>query len=348
MTLKSATEKLVRVGIVGISGYSGYTALKILLKHPHVRVTYVSANNTQGPVGDIWPRLKGETDLTCTKFDPKTAADLCDVIFLAVPHTVSMDITPQLLKAGKQVIDFSGDYRLSSPEEFKKWYGAGHKDTANLGKAVYGLPEILREKIKKAALVSNPGCYPTAAILALAPMTMTKGEEVGAIIIDAKSGVSGAGKKVSAGFIYCEVNENFKAYKVMNHQHTPEINQYLSRVSDRKISVTFVPHLLPVNHGILETIYVTLNRKSSEEKIQALYQRFYKTEPFVRVLGPGQQPELKNVVGTNYCDIGLALSDDGKLLVITSAIDNLYKGAAGQAVQNMNIMCGINEQIGLI
>jgi N-acetyl-gamma-glutamyl-phosphate reductase len=339
---------MVRIGIVGISGYSGSKTLEILLKHPQVRVMYVSANNTSGKVSEICPRLNGLTNLECHKFNNDKAAELCDLVFLAVPHTVSMEITPGLLKAGKKVIDFSGDYRLDSSAAYKKWYGAEHKDSSNLAKAVYGLPELFREDVKKANLVSNPGCYPTAAILGLAPLTMTHGQHVAAIIIDAKSGVSGAGKKVTAGFIYTEVNENFKAYKVLNHQHTPEINRFLGKASDQNISVTFVPHLLPVNHGILETIYVTLNEPTTTEKAHSLYKKFYKTEPFVRVLDIGQQPELKNVVGTNFCDIGLAVSEDGKLLVITSVIDNLIKGAAGQAVQNMNVMCKFEETQGLL
>ena len=339
---------MIKAGIVGISGYSGAKTLEILLKHPEVRVTYVSANNTTGKVSDICPRLNGQTSLECQKFDLKKAEALCDVVFLAVPHTISMEITPGLLKAKKRVIDFSGDYRLSSSEDYKKWYGFEHNDSKNLTKSVYGLPEVFRQKIKTADLISNPGCYPTAAILGLAPLAMTHSNAVGPIIIDAKSGVSGAGKKVTAGFIFTEVNENFKAYKVLNHQHTPEINRFLSKASDHEFAVTFVPHLLPVNHGILETIYVTLKEPMSIEKIHSLYKKFYKTEPFVRVLDAGLQPELKNVVGTNFCDIGLVVSEDQKLLVITSAIDNLIKGAAGQAVQNMNIMCGFEETQGLI
>lgn len=339
---------MIKAGIVGISGYSGSKTLEILLKHPEVRVTYVSANNTTGKVSDINPRLNGLTNLECQKYDLNKAAELCDVIFLAVPHTVSMEITPDLLKAQKRVIDFSGDYRLASSADFKKWYGAEHKDIKNLSKAVYGLPEIYRAKIKTADLVSNPGCYPTAALLGLAPLTMAHSDSVGSIIIDAKSGVSGAGKKITAGFIFAEVNENFKAYKVLNHQHTPEINRYLSNASGRDFAVTFVPHLLPVNHGILETMYVTLNEEMPDEKIHTLYKKFYKTEKFVRVLELGQQPELKNVVGTNFCDIGLTVSEGQELLVITSAIDNLIKGAAGQAVQNMNVMCDFKETEGLI
>lgn len=338
---------MIKVGIVGVSGYSGYTALDLLLKHPEVRVTYASANNTQGVLSEIWPQLKGRTKLTCEKFNVHKAIKACELVFLAVPHTVSMQVTPQLLKAGLKVIDLSGDYRLNSAVEYKKWYNQKHLDGTNLRKAVYGLPELYRADIAKASLVANPGCYPTAAILSLAPLLATHPEIVESIIIDAKSGVSGAGRKASVALSHAEVSGNFRAYKVLNHQHAPEINLYLSKLSGSANAVNFVPHLLPVNHGILETIYVTLNSKIQLKKWYTIYKKFYKTEPFVRLEPLGHQVELKNVVGTNYCDISLALSADKKLLVITGAIDNLYKGAAGQAIQNMNIMCDFDESEGL-
>jgi N-acetyl-gamma-glutamyl-phosphate reductase len=343
-----ALFKMIKVGIVGISGYSGYKAISILLKHPDVRVTYISANNTQGRLDVIWPQFKGQSDLFCETYDPAKAMAMCDVIFLALPHTVSMKITPDLLRAGKRVIDLSGDYRLRPARKYQEWYGAVHSDPRNLSKAVYGLPEIFRAKLSKAGLVTNPGCYPTAAILGLAPLVSIHSENLISIIIDAKSGVTGAGKKASVDLIFGEVNENFKAYKVFKHQHTPEIEQYLSHLAEREVSVAFVPHLLPVNCGILETIYVHFKKRISPEKAHALYHKFYKTEPFVRVYPLGEQPELKNVIGTNFCDMGLAVSPEGRLLVITSVIDNLIKGAAGQAVQNMNIMCGFDERAGLL
>ncbi len=338
---------MIKVGIVGVSGYSGYTALDLLLKHPEVRVTYASANNTQGELSEIWPQLKGRTRLTCEKFNVDKAVETCELIFLAVPHTVSMQITPLLLDAGLKVIDLSGDYRLKSSVEYKKWYNQKHTDGANLRKAVYGMPELYRADIAKASLVANPGCYPTAAILSLAPLMATHPDIIESIIIDAKSGVSGAGRKASVALSHAEVSGNFKAYKVLNHQHAPEINLYLSKLSGQQNTVNFVPHLLPVNHGILETIYVSLNSKIQLKKWHTIYRKFYKTEPFVRLEDLGKQVELKNVVGTNYCDISLALSADKKLLVITGVIDNLYKGAAGQAIQNMNIMCGFDEGEGL-
>lgn len=337
---------MINVGIVGISGYSGLTTLEILLKHPRVRVTYVSANNTKGKISDIWPRLKGVSDLYCDTFNLEDAKP-CHCLFLAVPHTVSMEITPTLLKAKKKVIDLSADYRLQDPDLYLKWYEKKHADHTNLSKAVYGLPELFREKIRKADLVSNPGCYPTAAILGLAPLVAIHGKAIKSIIVDAKSGVSGAGKKVNAQLMFCQVDENFKAYKVLQHQHTPEIVQYLSRLADRTLPVIFVPHLLPVERGILATIYVQIKPGLSSKEVQAVYRKFYKNEKFIRILDQGQQPELKNVNFTNFCDMGLAVSEDGTTVVITSAIDNLIKGAAGQAVQNMNIMCQFNEDEGL-
>src|SRR3989338_527634 len=325
---------MTKIGIIGISGYSGGMALELLLKHPHVRVTYVSANNTEGKIDDIWPHLAGKTDLVCRKFEPQEAISKCDLVFLAVPHTVSMNLTPEFLRKRIAVIDLSGDYRLRSPSQYKHWYGAAHTDSKNLSKAVYGLPELYREDIKKTRLVANPGCYPTAALLALAPLVSTQGESIESVIIDAKSGVSGAGRKASVALNYCEVNENFKAYKVLNHQHAPEIDLYLSKITSNPVSVNFVPHLLPVNRGILETIYVRSRQKVRLNDVHKMYARFYKTEPFVDILPDEVQPELKNVVGTNKCKISLAQSGNGRLLVITTVIDNLVKGAAGQAIQN--------------
>lgn len=339
---------MLRVGIVGVSGYSGKAVLDILLRHPNVRVTYTGANNTQGAVGDIWPSLRGRTDLVCEKFDVKKASALSDVVILALPHTESMNHVGPLLKAGKKVVDLSADYRLDRANVYKTWYGHEHKEPKLLSKAVYGLPELFREKIKKAPLIANPGCYPTAAILGLAPIVATGMDEIESITIDAKSGVSGAGRKVIPGLMFPEVNENFKAYKVLEHQHTPEIDQYLTRIASQSVNVAFVAHLLPNNHGILETIYVRLKSPMSLKDVHGLYKKFYKTEFFVRVLPEGMQPETKNVVGTNFCDIGFAVSPDKKLVVITSAIDNLIKGAAGQAVQNMNIMCQFKETEGLL
>lgn len=339
---------MIRTGIVGISGYSGLAVLEILLKHPHSRLTYASAHTTSGALDEIWPQLSGRTNLACEKFNIQKAIKLCDVIFLAVPHTSSLEITPKLIAAGKRVIDLSGDYRLKKSGDYESWYAHKHTDTKNLKIAVYGLPELYREKIKKAQLLSNPGCYPTAALLGILPIAISMTESITSIIIDAKSGVSGAGKKVVSPLMFCEVNENFKAYKVFNHQHSPEISNYLANAAGKKLDVTFIPHLLPINTGILETIYIKTSKKTSLEKVHSLYSKFYKNEPFVRVRKPGVQPGIKDVVNTNFCDIGIAVNQAGNLVVITSIIDNLIKGAAGQAVQNMNIMNAFEETAGLL
>ncbi|MBF0484941.1 MAG: N-acetyl-gamma-glutamyl-phosphate reductase [Candidatus Omnitrophica bacterium] len=339
---------MIRAGIVGISGFSGKVLLDILLKHTGVRVTYVAAHTTTGRVDHIWPEFKNRTDLVCEKYTLAGAVKNCDVIFLALPHTESMNTVDGLLAAGKKVIDLSADYRLKKVSLYKKWYHVDHKDSQNLSKAVYGLPELFREKVRKARLVANPGCYPTAAILGLAPMVSIYPGNIDSLTIDAKSGVSGAGRKVAEGLMHSFVNENFKAYRVLNHQHTPEIDQYLSHLAKRNMNVTFVPHLLPIDSGILETIYIRLKTKIFDKKLFEFYRKFYKTETFVRVLDLGSQPEIRNIVKTNFCDIGLAVSEDGRMVVVTSAIDNLVKGASGQAVQNMNVMFGFKETEGLL
>jgi len=337
---------VINVGIVGISGYTGKMLFKILLTHPQARITYIAAGTTKGKVEDIHPEFAGQTQLVCDEFNLAKAASLCDLVFVAVPHTKSLEITPSLLKAKKRIVDLSADYRIKKSSVYEQWYGVAHSDAASLAKAVYGLPELYREDIKKADLIANPGCYPTAAILALAPLVSSDHKNITSITIDAKSGISGAGRKATLGLHFCEVNENFKAYKVLEHQHTPEINQCLSLLAGNVVDINFVAHLLPLNQGIYETIYVQLKKESSLSRIHQMYKKFYKTESFVRVLQLGQQPEIKNVVGTNFCDIGLAAK--GHLLVVTSAIDNLIKGASGQAIQNMNIMYGFNENTGLI
>lgn len=338
---------MIKAAIVGISGYSGGACLELLLKHPEVRVTYVSANNSIGPIGDLWPSLSHIKSLHSEKYNAKKAIKKSDVMFLAVPHGVSMSMVPELLKANRTVIDLSGDYRLNKLSSYTKWYGKKHSDKTNFKKAIYGLPELYREDIKKSKFIANPGCYPTAAILGLAPITSSFTNKINSIIIDAKSGVSGAGRKAALSLNYCETNESIKAYKVLKHQHAPEINLYLSKISGEDIDVDFVPHLIPMERGILETIYVKFNKEISLKQIHQIYKRFYKLEKFVRLLDLGKQPETKNVSKTNYCDIGLSINKNNSLLVITSAIDNLYKGAASQAVQNMNIIYGFNEGLGI-
>ena len=249
----------IRAGIIGVSGYTGKEVFSILLGHPSVSITYVAANNTVGAMSGIYPEFLNRTTLVCAKFELQQAAKKCDVVFLALPHTESMHVAGKLLKAGVKVIDLSADYRLKSAAVYKQWYGLKHIDPKNISKAIYGLPELFKVKIKTASFIANPGCYPTAAILGLAPLVATH-KDIGTIIIDAKSGVSGAGRKASLFLLQAEVGENFKAYKVLSHQHSPEINQYLSQLSSMAIDAHFVAHLLPITRGILNTVYIKLKK----------------------------------------------------------------------------------------
>ncbi|MDO8662264.1 MAG: N-acetyl-gamma-glutamyl-phosphate reductase [Candidatus Omnitrophota bacterium] len=340
---------MLNVGIVGVSGYAGEELIRILLNHPGVKISGLFSSSACGmPIAKIFPELAKDLGLVCLKPDIKNIVDNCDLVFLALPHTASMELVPQLVKAGKRVIDLSADYRLKDFRVYEQFYQHKHKDKLNLKAAVYGLPELYRSEIKQAKVVANPGCYPTAAILALAPLAALGSVDVSSIIIDAKSGVSGAGRKATEEFFSSQDKEDFKAYKVGVHQHTPEISQILSSLAGKKAKLTFVPHLLPVKRGILETIYL---RKAAKTKHQApslinLYKKFYKQEPFVRIKAEGEFPRLADVVGTNFCDIGIWNSVDN--IIIISAIDNLVKGASGQAVQNMNIMYKFPETIGLL
>ncbi|MFH0940686.1 MAG: N-acetyl-gamma-glutamyl-phosphate reductase [Candidatus Omnitrophota bacterium] len=339
---------MLKVGIIGARGYTGEELIRLLLKHPDVRLTYLAATLDKAmPIDEVFPSLKGLTNLKCENFSYSRASEKCDLLFLALPHTVSMEVVPKLAKMGKKIIDLSADYRLKNYGVYKQWYHKAHKDKKNLKKFVYGLPELYREKIKKSDFVANPGCYPTASILGIVPALVSGLADADGIIIDAKSGVSGAGKKTTLDFSFCELNGNFKGYKFNVHQHSPEINQELSKVSLSKVNVVFCPHLLPVKCGIYATIYIRLKSHVSTDKIADIYKKFYKLETFIRVRALGSLPELKDVVGTNYCDIGLVCDEARKLLIVTSVIDNLIKGASGQAVQNMNIMCGFNERTAL-
>lgn len=340
---------MLRVGVIGATGYTGEELIKILLRHPHVKITYLSAKiDKPQDISKVFPYLAGKINLVCDNLNIDKAIASADLLFLALPHTVSMKVAPKFLKASKKVIDLSADYRLKDVSVYKKWYNLAHKDKNNLSKAVYGLPEFYRERIKKAALVANPGCYPTAAILALSPILVSELACTDSIVIDAKSGLTGAGRKASLDFFFSEVNENIRAYKVNSHQHMPEIEQELSKFSKAKLKVVFVPQIIPINRGILETIYVRLNKDTSTASIINLYRKFYKNEPFIRLKDEGVFPSVKDVLETNFCDMGIKFVGQNKLLIIVSCIDNLVKGAAGQAVQNMNIMYGFDETTSLL
>ncbi|MCX5666060.1 MAG: N-acetyl-gamma-glutamyl-phosphate reductase [Candidatus Omnitrophica bacterium] len=337
---------MIKVGVVGATGYAGEEVIKILINHKGVEITELSAViDKEEPISSIFPVFKGRLDLICHKPDAQKMAKNIDLVFLALPHKVSMEIAPVFLKAGKLVVDLSADYRLD-PGVYKVWYGVEHKDTANLPQAVYGLPELYHDEIKKAKLIANPGCYPTSAILGVAPAAREGIIDKNSIIIDSKSGVTGAGRKPDLALSFGEVNENLKAYKVNEHQHKPEINRILSLVAGSAIDVVFTPHLIPMNRGILSTIYMKLNKKIDTKAAVDLYKKFYKGKPFVKVYDEGKLPQIKDVVFTNFCDIGVKVTGD--TLIVIACIDNLKKGAAGQAVQNMNIMAGFDETEGLM
>lgn len=337
---------MLKVGVVGATGYAGEEVIKILVNHKGVKITELSAIiDKEEPLSSLLPFFKGKLDVMCRKPDPAAMAKNVDLVFLGLPHKVSMDIAPAFLKAGKSVIDLSADYRLD-PKIYEKWYGVAHKDTANLASAVYGLPELYKDQIRKAKLLANPGCYPTSIILGIAPALSSKVIDAGYMVADSKSGATGAGRKADIGLIFCEVNENLKAYKINEHQHKPEINAILTRVAGKDIDIVFTPHLIPMNRGILSTIYMRLNKPMDTKTAVAMYKEFYDGKPFVRVSDEGKLPQIRDIVGTNYCDIGVKVT--GLNLIVVSCIDNLKKGAAGQAVQNMNIMCGFDETEALV
>ncbi len=338
---------MLKIGIYGASGYTGQELLKILIRHTEADVVALTSRKFKGiPISDIYPVFKDLTNKKYIDASPKDVASLCDVVFLAVPHGEAMEVAPLFLKEGKKVIDLSADYRLRDVEIYEKWYKK-HTSPELILRAVYGLPELYRKDIIGANLIANPGCYPTGAILGLAPVLKEKCIDISSIIIDSKSGMSGAGRELSIGSLFCEVNEGFKAYKICAHRHIPEIDQELGLLAGTDITVSFVPHLIPANRGILSTIYATLQKDVSASDLVDLYKKFYKDEIFVRIYAEGTYPNISSVRGSNYCDIGLALDGRTGRVVIIAAIDNLIKGAAGQAVQNMNLMCGFPEEMGL-
>jgi len=335
----------LKVAVLGATGFTGEKLVELLLSHPQVDLTYISSR-TEEPVlySKLFPRFFKRTDLKCEPHNIKKAAELSDIIFLSLPHTVSMTYAFEFLKLGKKVIDLSADYRLSDSALYKKFYKLEHSDKTNLKRAVYGLPELFRSKIQKADLIANPGCYPTSMILALYPLikeSFIKAE----VIVDSKSSITGAGRKAVLDYHYSNISDNLWAYKAFNHQHTPEVVEILKTKTKKSVNLRFVPHVVPIGSGIYSTSYVSFFKKQTISEVKGLFQRYYKDEPFIRV--SPELVKLKNVVGTNFCDIGFSLDETGKFGVIVSCIDNLLKGAAGAAVQNMNILLGIDERTGL-
>jgi N-acetyl-gamma-glutamyl-phosphate reductase len=338
---------VIRVGIYGGSGYTGQELLRLLIGHPGAKVVAATSRRFAGvPVAEVYPVFSGRSDLAYTDASPDEMAALADLVFLALPHGVSMEVAPLFLQAGRKVIDLSADFRIRDAASYEAWYGR-HTTAGTIREAVYGLPELYRDRIRTSRLVANPGCYPTSIILGLAPVLKSHWVDSDSVIADSKSGVSGAGRDPQIASLYCEVDGGFKAYKVGRHRHTPEIEQELSLLAEKEMKISFTPHLLPVKRGILSTIYATLERDVTGEDATALYREFYRDEPFVRICRVGQFPNLSSVVGSNYCDIGVTVDSRTRRIIVVSVIDNLIKGASGQAIQNMNLMCGLREATGL-
>jgi len=352
--------KKIKASVIGSTGYAGKELTKILTRHPEVELMQLVSSSYAGKnISEVFPDFINILDKELIQLDAELIMRESDLVFTALPHTVSMDIVPELLKKKEiKVIDLSADYRLNDMSIYKEWYKKEHNDASKklITQSVYGLPELYFNEIKNASLVANPGCYPTSVILGIAPLLQNHIVEPEGIIIDAKSGVSGAGRKLSLGLHFAECNESFKAYKVLKHNHIPEIEQELSAIYSAEnnqnqqveIKVSFTPHLIPLNRGILSTCYLNLRHIKNEMEIMGIYQKFYRKAPFVRIFTPPNLPETRFVTDTNYCDIGIAIDKRVGKIKVVSVIDNLIKGAAGQAVQNMNIMFGLTETCGLI
>lgn len=336
---------MIKVGIVGGTGYTGVELLRLLALHPEVQLAVITSRNEAGtPVADLFPNLRGYVDLCFTEPDTNVL-NACDLVFFATPNGIAMGMAPELLSQGVRIIDLAADFRLRDPDVWHRWYGIQHACPDLLGEAVYGLPEVNRSAIAAARLVANPGCYPTAVQLGLLPLVEAGCINMGALIADCKSGASGAGRGASVGTLLSEASDSLKAYAVPGHRHLPEIRQGLEQVAGIPIGLTFVPHLTPMIRGIHATLYARLTESGVDA--QAIFEKRYSAEAFVDVLPPGSHPETRSVKGANDCRIAVHLAPDGHTLVVLSVIDNLVKGAAGQAVQNMNIMFGLEERTGL-
>lgn len=340
-------QQKIKVGVVGGTGYTGVELLRLLVRHPCVELTAVTSRSEAGqPVSALYPNLRGylELEFTAPDFD---SLSQCDLVFFATPNGVAMQQVPQLLEAGVKVVDLAADFRLRDPAVWEQWYGLPHACTEVLASAIYGLPEVNREAIQSAQLVANPGCYPTAVQLGFLPLLRAGIIDPQQLVADCKSGVSGAGREAKVGSLLCEASESFKAYGVSGHRHHPEIVQGLAAAAGSAPVLTFVPHLTPMIRGIHATLYGRLTRQHDIAELVTLYQEAYADEPFVDVMEAGAHPETRSVRGANVCRIALHQPPQSDMVVVLSVIDNLVKGAAGQAVQNMNIMCGLAEDAGL-
>ncbi|SFF51541.1 N-acetyl-gamma-glutamyl-phosphate reductase [Fontimonas thermophila] len=338
---------VIKVGIVGGTGYTGAELLRILVRHPHAQVVMLTSRQEAGRRADqLFPQLRGHCALA---FEPPDVTRLCacDAVFFATPHGTAMQMAPALVDAGVRVIDLSADFRFADPAVFKRWYGLDHACPQLLAEAVYGLPEVNRARIRTARVVGNPGCYPTAVQLGYLPLLEAGLVDCDTLIADCKSGVSGAGREAKLGSMFSEVADSLKAYGVGGHRHWPEIVQGLTRMAGSAIGLSFVPHLVPMVRGIHATLYARLHRPGAAD-LQALFERRYASEPFVDVLASGDHPETRGVRGSNVCRIAVHVAPDGRTVIVLSVIDNLVKGASGQAVQNFNLMFGLDETLGLV
>jgi N-acetyl-gamma-glutamyl-phosphate reductase, common form len=339
-------QKNVKAGVIGATGYAGAELCRLLLNHPNVTLSAISSVSFEGKaISDVYPAYKAVSDMICESQDE--VVQKSDVIFAALPHGLSQKLAAECDEKGKIFIDLGADFRLKNEDKYKEWYNGEFENNKLHEKAVYGLPELFREEIQGKTLVANPGCYTTAVPLALGPAIKNGFIEFSGIVADCKSGVTGAGRQPTQGTHYPELNENFYAYKIASHRHTPEIEQTLSVISDAAVKVTFIPHLLPISRGILATCYAKLKEGVTCDMVEKVYQEQYANEYFVRLLPQGQSPQIKNVRYTNYCDISVTVDERTDTLVAISVIDNMVKGAAGQAIQNMNLCLGLDETDGL-
>lgn len=338
---------MLKVGVIGATGYTGVELVRLLKSHPNVEISALTSEQRAGEkYSKVFPAFRGEVALELEKLNPDKLIGKIDFAFLCLPHQKAMETANDLRSAGIPVVDLSADFRISSAEVYESWYGP-HRCQKLLKEAVYGLPELHRDKINGAQLVANPGCYPTSVILGLAPLIKENAVDRKTIHCDAKSGVSGAGKTLTQDLLFCEVNEGLKAYKVGVHRHTPEIEQELSRLAGEEILVSFTPHLIPMDRGILATLYAQASKEMDSSSLWQLFQDFYEKEPFIRLHSLGSFPSTQEVKMTNYCDIGVHHDSRTNRVVVITAIDNLIKGASGQAIQNMNLMTGFEETTGL-
>ncbi len=339
---------MIKIAIAGATGYTGSELLRILYHHPEASVIRITSEQSAGKhVTEVFPEFRDLYDLTFEALREETFLKDIDLVFLALPHGESMKVVPRITNDSIRIIDLSADFRLHQGDLYPQWYNRKHTAPDLLNGWIYGLPELHRETIRKARYIANPGCYPTSALLGISPLVKKGIVDLQGLIFDAKSGVTGAGKSPKAHLHFPEANEALMAYRIGDHQHTPEIEQEIAQQAGKKVTINFTPHLIPMSRGVYNTIYATLRKQVSTNDLLGVYQGFYEAEPFVRILPEGSVPNTRQVRGTNFCDIGLKVDPRTGRVIVASAIDNLIKGAAGQAVQNMNLMMGFDETTGL-